>query len=243
MIDKHIAGELAPSGILRAAINLSNPLLVTGTAANGDPQGISPDMARFIADRLGIAVKYVTFASPGELADGLTSDAWDIGLIAIEPARAETIRFSPAYVEIEATYLVPPGSPFTAIEQVDSKGTRIALSARSAYDLYLTRSLQNAGLVRARGLGAAFDLFVMEKLHALAGLRPALLDDSEKMPGSKILPGKFTSVLQAIGTHPDKKAGAAFLQKSVQEAISSGLVKKLIEKHGVSGKLSVAETN
>lgn len=240
MVDKNIVAELAPTGVLRAGVNLSNPLLVTGRAANGDPQGVSPDMAKAIADKLGVAVKYVNFASPGELADAMAKSEWDIGLIAVEPARAETINFSPAYVEIEATYMVPTGSAFTAIDQIDRKGVRIAISARSAYDLYLTRTLKNAELVRAPGLSAAFELFAKGELDALAGLRPALLDDQPKLAGSKILPGQFTAVQQAIGCSPRAAAGAAFVRSFVEDAKKNGFVAQLLEKHGVAGRLSVA---
>ena len=240
MVDPSIVAELAPTGILRAAINLSNPLLVTGKAANGDPQGVSPDMAKAIADALGVTLQYVTFPSPGALADAMAKGEWDIGLIAEEPARAQTIKFSSAYVEIEATYMVPSGSALTSIDQVDSTGTRIAISARSAYDLYLTRTLKNAELVRAGGLGAAFELFANEKLDALAGLRPALIEDAAKMPGAKILPGQFTAVQQAIGCNPKGKAGAAFVRAFVEEAKSGGLIATLIDKHGVAGRLTVA---
>lgn len=240
MVDAKVVAELAPNGFLRAGVNLSNPLLVTGTAANGDPQGVSPSMSKAIADALGVPVKYVTYTSPGELADALARGEWDIGLIAIEPARAETIHFAPAYVEIEATYLVPPGSPLTSIEKVDAKGVRIAVSARSAYDLYLTRTLKDAELVRAPGLAAACDLFLNEKLDALAGLRPALIEDAKKLPGSTILPGQFTAVEQAIGTSPANTAGAAFLHAFIEDAKRSGLVARFIAEHGVTGRLSVA---
>ena len=240
MVDQSIVAELAPKGVLRAAINLSNPLLVTGKAANGDPQGVSPDMAKAIADTLGVKLQYVPFPSPGVLADAMARGEWDIGLIAEEPARAETIKFSPAYVETEATYLVPAGSPFTSIDQVDSKGTRIAISARSAYDLYLTRTLKNAELVRTNGLGAAFEMFAAGGYDALAGLRPTLLEDAPKMPGSRILPGQFTAVQQAIGCNPQGKAGAAFVRNFVEEAKTNGLIARLIEKHGVTGRLTVA---
>ena len=167
---------------------------------------------------------------------------WDIGLIAEEPARAQTIKFSPAYVEIEATYMVPSGSAITSIDQVDSPGTRIAISTRSAYDLYLTRTLKNAELVRANGLGEAFALFMNEKLDALAGLRPALLEDAAKMPGAKILPGQFTAVQQAIGCNRASTAGADFVRAFVETAKTSGLITKLIDKHGVTGRLTVAGT-
>ena len=235
-----VVSELAPSGILRAGVNLSNFLLVTGKTATGDPLGISPDMARAIAERLGAEVAYVTFASPGELADAAGEDLWDIGLIAAEPARAEHIAFSPAYVEIEATYLVPEGSALGAIDDIDRDGVRIAVSARSAYDLYLTRHLKHAELVRAKGLAAARELFVAEKLDALAGLRPGLLADVEAMPGARILDGRFTAVQQAVGTAKANAAGAAFLRDFVADAKASGLVARLIERHGVSGRLLVA---
>jgi polar amino acid transport system substrate-binding protein len=240
MTNSTALADLAPRGVLRAAINLSNPLLVTGKGPQGEPQGVSPDMAKAIADRLGVKFEYVTYPNPGLLADGMAKGEWDIGLIAIEPARAETICFSPSYVEIEVTYLVPAGSKFQRIEDVDSKGTRIAISARSAYDLYLTRTLQHAELVRAGGLGAAVQLFGDEKLDALAGLRPALLEDVAKFPGARILPGQFTAVQQAIGCNPNSKAGAEFIRAFVEEAKKTGFVASLIDKHGVQGRLAVS---
>ncbi|MBN8897149.1 MAG: transporter substrate-binding domain-containing protein, partial [Rhodospirillales bacterium] len=223
-----------------AGINMGNFLLVTGKAPNGDPSGVSPDMARAIADRLGVPVQYVPFARPGELADAAGQDVWDIGLIGAEPARAEKIAFTPAYVEIQATYLVPAGSALQRIEDVDKPGVRIAVTARSAYDLWLERNIRHATLVRADSLPGAVELFQREKLEALAGLRPGLLSDIEKLPGARILDGQFTAVQQAIGTARANAAGAAFLRDFVAEAKASGLVAQLIEKHGVQGRLSVA---
>jgi polar amino acid transport system substrate-binding protein len=231
--------ELAPTGVLRAAINLSNFLLVSGKSPAGEPEGVAPDMARKVAERLGVPVVYVTFARPGELADAAGTGVWDIGLIAAEPSRAETIAFSPAYAEIEATYLVPAGSPLTSIEEVDCPGVRIAIAARSAYDLWLSRQLRHAELVRAPSLDASFELFVADRLDALAGLRPRLLQDVEKLPGARILGGKFTAVQQAVGTAKANAAGARFLHEFVEEAKASGLVADLIERHHVRG-LSVA---
>ena len=238
-----VKAELAPNGVLRAAINLSNPLLVTGEAPNGDPLGVSPDMARTIADRLDVEVKYIPFPSPGALADAIGDGVYDIGLIAAEPARAETIAFTSAYVEIEATYLVPESSSLTTIEDVDQAGVRIAVSARSAYDLYLTRTLQNAKLERAKGLTGALELFKKENFDALAGLRPALNEDIKELPGTKILDGRYTTVQQAIGTQMGRVASAAFLQDFVNEAIDNGLVAGFIKKHGVEGRLLVASKN
>src|SRR3954468_13583649 len=138
--------ELAPTGVLRAGINLSNFLLVTGKSASGDPEGVSPDMAREIATKLGVPVKYVPYKSPGELADMSGTGAWDIGLIGAEPQRAEKIAFTAAYCEIEATYLVPAGSPITGMEQVDRPGVRIVSNAGAAYTLWLERNIRQARL-------------------------------------------------------------------------------------------------
>jgi polar amino acid transport system substrate-binding protein len=196
-------------------------------------------MARAIADKLGVAVTLVPFKSPGELADQAGKNVWDIGLIGAEPQRAEKIAFTAAYVEIEATYMVPEGSPIKSIADVDRKGVRIAVSARSAYDLWLENNIRNATLVRATGLDAAYQTFVADKLDVLAGLRPGLLKDLAKAPGMKILDGKFTAVQQAVGTARSNAAGAAFLSSFVEQAKKSGLVASLIERHKVKG-LSVA---
>jgi polar amino acid transport system substrate-binding protein len=234
-----IKTQLAPHGVLRAAINMGNFLLVTGRSADGGPEGVSPSMARAIADRLGVPVKYVPFAKPGELADEAGRDVWDIGLIGAEPARAEKIAFTAAYAEIEATYMVPPGSPLKSIADVDKPGVRIAVTARSAYDLWLERNIKQATLVRSTGLDGAYEQFATEKLEALAGLRPRLLTDAERMPGATILPGQFTAVQQAVGTAKANAAAAEWLRSVVEEAKASGLVAKFIEQHKVKG-LSVA---
>ena len=238
-VQEDVLAELAPSGVLRAGINLSNFLLVSGKSPTGEPEGVAPDMAREVALRLGVPVAYVTYARPGELADAAGGDVWDIGLIAAEPARAEAIAFSPAYAEIEATYLVPANSPISHIHEVDRPGVRIAIAARAAYDLWLARHLHHAELVRAPSLDASYDLFVSEKLDALAGLRPRLLQDVEKLPGARILEGKFTAVQQAVGTAKANEAGSRFLRDFVEDAKASGLVARLIERHQIRG-LSVA---
>jgi polar amino acid transport system substrate-binding protein len=234
-----VAAELAPRGVLRAGINLSNMLLVTGRGPEGEPQGVSPDMAQAIAERLGVEVQYVPFATPSEVADAAGRDVWDIGLIGAEPARAEKIAFSPAYVEIDSTYLVPAGSPITAIAEVDRPGVRIAVAAGTAYDLWLTRNIRQAELVRVKGIGAAYEHFVRDGLEVLAGLKQQLLGEVGKLPGARILEGRFAAVQQAIGTLRENGAGAAFLADFVAEAKASGLVAGLIAKHGVRG-LSVA---
>jgi polar amino acid transport system substrate-binding protein len=231
---------LAPTGTLRAAINLSNFLLVTGKGADGNPEGVSPDMARELASRLGVGLELLRYKSPGELADAVETGVWDIGNVGAEPARATKIAFTAAYCEIEATYLVPAGSTITTPEEVDQPGKRIASAARSAYGLWLDRNIRHAEVVNATGLDGSFEAFVDQGLDALAGLRPRLLTDVERLPGARILEGSFTAVQQAIGTPRDRDpAGFAFLEAFVEDAKASGFVAGLIEKHGVKG-LTVA---
>jgi polar amino acid transport system substrate-binding protein len=234
-----IIAALAPTGVLRAGINLSNFLLVTGKSPAGDPTGVAPDMAGELAKQLGVPVKYVTFKSPGELADQAGKEVWDVGLIGAEPQRAETIAFTSAYVEIEASYLVPAGSRLKSIAEVDASGVRIAVAGRSAYGLWLDRNIKHAELVRADSLTGATEQFMRDKLDALAGLKPGLLADLDKLPGARILEGKFMSVQQAIGTAKKNTVGAAYLRDFVEEAKASGLVARLIARHKVRG-LSVA---
>jgi len=238
-MSQQVKAELAPTGVLRAGINLSNFLLVTGKTEAGEPVGVAPDLAGEIARRLGVPVKYISYKTPGELADMADTGAWDIGLIGAEPQRAEKISFTPAYVEIEATYLVPAGSRLQAISDVDKPGVRIAVTGRSAYGLWLDRNIKQAELLKSASLDSAYEQFVADKLEALAGLRPRLLSDVEKLPGARILDGQFTAVQQAVGTARRNSAGAEFLRQVVVEAKASGFVARLIEKHKVRG-LSVA---
>ena len=235
-----IRAELAPTGELRAGVNLSNFLLVTGHTPSGDPEGVSPSLAKAIADRLGVPVRYVTYPRPNFLADAADADEWDIGLIGAEPARAERIAFTSAYAEIESTYLVPAGSPIRTMAEVDKPGVRIAVAAGAAYDLWLDRNITNAELVRAPTIDASFEIFVDSQLDVLAGLRPRLVSDIEKLPGARILDGKFSAVQQAVGTPKKNETAATFLRDFVEEAKSSGLIAKLIKQFGVEGKLSVA---
>ncbi|MGF1595897.1 MAG: transporter substrate-binding domain-containing protein [Acidimicrobiales bacterium] len=231
---------LAPTGTLRAAINLSNFLLVTGRGADGNPEGVSPDMARELAAHLGVPIELVRYKTPAAMADDAPSGVWDVGNIGAEPQRAAVIDFSAAYCEIEATYLVPAGSPLTSIADVDRPGIRIASAARAAYDLWLENNLQHAELVHASGLDGSFELFVDEKLDALAGLRPRLTTDVDKLPGARVLDGRFSAVQQAMGTPTGRHgAGYEFLKGFVEEAKASGFVADLIDRHQVDG-LSVA---
>ena len=234
------ASELAPNGVLRAAINMGNFLLVTGRDEAGDPTGVAPDMAREIAARLGASVRYVPFARPGQLADAAGDGVWDIGLIGAEPERARMISFTPAYVEIEAAYLVPPGSPIGTLAEVDRSGVRIAVLAKAAYDLWLERNIVHATLVRANSAEDVAKLLADGEADVLAALAPGLPAEIERLPGARILDGRFTAVQQAVGTRRQNAAGAEFLRGFVEEAKASGLVARLIERHGVTGRLVVA---
>jgi polar amino acid transport system substrate-binding protein len=237
---QQVVAELAPTGVLRAAINMGNFLLVTGKAPSGDPSGVSADIAAAIAARLGVPVKYVPYARPGELADDAEKGLWDIGNIGAEPQRAAVIDFTAAYCEIEATYLVPAGSPIRGVGEVDRPGKSIAVTARSAYGLWLENNIKQAKLVQFDSADAAVKAFVDDKMDAYAGLRPALVGLAEKLPGSRILDGQFSAVQQAVGTPKKNTAGFAFLRDFVEEAKRSGVVASLIERHGVTGRLSVA---
>jgi polar amino acid transport system substrate-binding protein len=225
---------LAPSGRLRVGVNLGNFLLVSKQSADG-VGGIVPDLAQELARRLGVAFELVLYPAAGPVADAAKTGAWDVAFIGAEPQRASEIDFTEPYIEIEATYLVPAGSPIRSIADVDRKGVRIAVANRSAYDLWLARNIKQAELVRAEGIEGSWQLFLKEKLDVLAGLKPRLLQDREKLPGSRILEGRFTAVQQAIGTPKGRPDGAAYLREFAQDIKSSGLVAQLIERHNVKG--------
>src|SRR5215469_10197842 len=240
MADPKLVAELAPTGVLRAAINMGNFLLVTGKAPNGDPTGVSPSMAAAIAERLGVPLKLVPYARPGEIADDAESDKWDIGNIGAEPQRAAVISFTAAYAEIEATYLVPAGSPIKAIAEVDQPGKRLAVTARSAYGLWLENNYVQGELVQFDNAAEAFKAFDAGGFDAYAGLRPGLIDEQAKRAGSRILEGQFTAVQQAVGTPKKNVAGFEFLKAFVEEAKAKGLVASFIDRQGTVGRLSVA---
>lgn len=231
--------SLAPTGTLRAAINLSNFLLVSGRDGDGKPFGIAPELAAEVARRVGAPIEFICYEKPDALAAAADHAVWDIGLIGAEPARARTIAFTPAYAEIECTFLVAPTSPIGRIEDVDRTGVRIASLQGAAYDLWLQRNIKHAELVEARTLDESFELFRSEGLDALAGLRPRLLSDMQKLAGGRLLDGCFASVQQAIGTRRDNTAAIPFLRDFVAEAKQSGLIARLIRRHSVEG-LSVA---
>jgi polar amino acid transport system substrate-binding protein len=227
--------ELAPSGTLRVGLNYGNFLLVLKDAPDGAPNGIAPDLGRELGRRLGVPVAFVKFKQAGQLADGVRDGKCDVGFLGAEPQRANEIAFTKAYLEIPVTFLVPAGSKIQAIADVDRAGVRVSVSARSAYDLYLSRNLKNAKLERAEGIDGSYDLFVNGKLEVLAGLKPRLVSDAQKLPGSRVLDGQITGVQQACGTTKARAAGAQYLSEFIEDVKRSGLVAKTIDKHGVKG--------
>jgi len=236
---ENVIKQLAPKGYLRAAINLSNFLLVTGKESNGDPQGVSPDLAKALANELNVDIKLITFNRPGELADAISEDAWDIGNIANEPERAKSITFSLPYTTIESTFLIRNGLNINSLQDVDKKGINIAVAERSAYDLWLTENIKNADLIRAKSIDESFSVFQENKYEALAGLRPKLIDDIKKTTDCYLLDEPFTFINQCIGSKPGNLEAKNFINNFVKRNIENGFIKNLLSKYDVLGKLSL----
>ena len=236
---REVRDALSRHGALRAGINMSNFLLVSRRDADGGPAGVSPDMAAALAHCLDLPLVKVPYASPGLVADAAERDEWDVALLGAEPQRAAVIDFTAPYSEIEATYLVPAESSLQDVSEVDRPGRRIAVAARTAYGLWLERNIAQAELVTGDGFDAAFALFETQEFDALAGLRPKLIDDVEKLPGSRMLPGRFMAVQQAIGVPKSASVAIRYLQQFVALALEHGFVDEAIRRHGVQG-LSVA---
>ncbi|HET7825727.1 MAG TPA: ABC transporter substrate-binding protein [Anaeromyxobacter sp.] len=224
--------DLAPRGTLRAAINFGNPVLAQKDPATGEPRGVSVDLARELGRRLGVPVELVTFDAAGKVFDALRDGAWDVAFLAIDPARAAGIDFTQPYVRIEGTYLVPEGSPLRKVEDADRDGVRVAVGRGSAYDLFLTRAVKHATLVRADTGAAALDAFVAEELEAAAGVRQALETFAKAHPGLRVMDGAFMSIEQAMGTPRGRDAGARYLRAFVGDALSSGLVSRGLLRSG-----------
>ena len=227
--------SLSPSGKLRAGINYSNFLLAGKDPVSGEPRGIAVELAREIGRRLDIPIEFNTFEDAGQMADAVTRGAWDIAFLADEPARANEILFTAPYVEIDAGYLVPPGSPIRSIADADTGGVRIAVAGKSAYDLFLSRTLRHATLVRAKGMAASYELFAAEKLDLLAGIKPWLAIIAERMPGCRVLDGRFTAVQQCIGTPRGRESGAKYLRDFVDDIKTSGFLAETIRRLGLRG--------
>ena len=227
--------DLAPSGTLKIGLNYQNFLLVLGDGPDGMPRGIAPDLARELARRVGLPVEYVRFDAAGKLFDAVKAAQCDVGFLGAEPQRADEVSFTSAYLEIPVTFLVPAGSPIRTLADVDRQGVRVSVSERSAYDLFLSRNLKKAQLVRAKGIPASYDLFMAQKLEALGGLKPKLVEEQARTPGSRVLDGQITGVQQAIGAPKGRPAAAKYLREFAEDVKRSGLVARTIEKQGVKG--------
>jgi polar amino acid transport system substrate-binding protein len=231
-VSPEIRSELAPTGTLRAAINLGNPVLAQKDPVTGEPRGVSVDLARELGRRLNVPVELVTYDAAGKVFDALKSGVWDIAFLAIDPARASEISFTAPYVIIEGTYMVPADSPLRTIGDVDRDGVRVAVGNKSAYDLYLTRTLKRAQIVRVPTSPAAIEIFLTDKLEAAAGVKQPLLQFAKTNPKMRVMDGRFMVIEQAMGTPKGREAGARYLREFVEEMKASGFVARGLERSG-----------
>lgn len=231
-ISPAVRKDLTPGGKLRVGVNFGNALL---TRRDPNPGGIVVDLATELASRLGVPLQIVSYEGAGPLADSASKGEWEVGFLGAEPQRANEIDFTAPYAEIEATYVVPVNSPLKNVTDVDRPGVRIAISAKSAYDLYLSRTLKHAELVRFQGSPNALKHFVQDKLDALAGLKPLLIDDVENTPGTRLIEGRFSVVQQAVGTQKGREAGAKYLREFVEDVKASGMVARVMQNNGIRG--------
>ncbi len=227
--------ELAPTGALRAAINLGNPVLASRDPATGEPRGVSVDLARELGARLGVPVELVAYDAAGRVVDALRSGAWDVAFLAIDPKRALEIAYTPPYVEIEGAYLVREASPLRDNAAVDAPGVRVVVAQGAAYDLHLSRELEHATLVRVPSSAAVVDAFLADGYEVAAGVKQQLEADARRHRGLRLLPGRFMVIRQAMGTPRGREAGARTLARFVEEMKASGFVARALERHGVEG--------
>jgi polar amino acid transport system substrate-binding protein len=235
-----VRADLAPSGTLRAGINYGNPILAQRDPATGDLRGITVDLSKELARRIGVPVELVPYDAAGKMTDALKTGAWDVAYLAVDPGRAEEISFTAPYLEIEGTYLVPDGSPIRTIADVDRDGVRIAAGAKSAYDLFLSRNLTRATIVRAPTALEAVDKFKADKLEAVAGVRQALVSAAAAIPGSRVLDERFMVIAQAAGVPKGRDAGARYVREFIEDAKASGLVAKALKDSGVEHSATIA---
>ena len=238
-MDKDFLNRLLPKGILRAGINMSNFLLVTGKSLDGSPEGVSPDLVKKIASELKVDYKLIPFPRPGELADAVNDDIWDIGNIAFEPERANTISFTNPYVLIDANFLVNKKSDFKTNKDIDKSGVRIVVAERSAYDLWLTDNLLNAELYRVASIQESHEIFNNNEVDVLAGLKPKLLDEVLTNNNCLIIEDPFTFVKQSVGFKKGDDEVIEFLNKLILKYLKSGFIYNLLKKHKVEEKLSL----
>jgi polar amino acid transport system substrate-binding protein len=231
-----ILRAFTPTGKLRASINLGNPILANKHATTGVPIGVSIDLAHNFAKRLGADLELVVFDAAGKSVDAVKAEQADIGFFAIDPLRGEGIAFTAPYVLIEGSYLVPQGSPLQSNDEVDRAGIRVTVGKGSAYDLFLTRELKNAQIVRAPTSPTVVDVFVAQKLEVAAGVKQQLESDLARFPGHRLLPGRFMVIQQAMGTPKSRGTDAAdYLAAYVEEMKTSGFVGDALQRHGIQG--------
>lgn len=227
--------ELAPSGTLRAAINFGNPVLATRNVATGEARGVSVDLARELGKWLGIPVELVTYAAAGKVVEGIKSAAWDIGFFAIDPVRGADTDFTAAYVVIEGAYLVPQGSAIVRNEDVDRDGVRVVVGRGSVYDLYLTREMKKATLLRAPTSQGVTEMMVAEKVEVAAGVKQQLEADAKRVPGLRLIDGRFMVINQAMAVPKGGSAGVAYAAAFIEQMKSSGFVAASLKRHGIEG--------
>ena len=240
MISQRLRDALAPTGTLRAGLNLSNFLLVSGQNADGTPAGVSPDLARHIAAALDVPCEFLLFETPGQLADAVAADVWDICNIAHEPDRARQIDFSQPYILIDANFLVRTESAFTSNEDIDQKDVKIIAFYRSAYDLWLRDNLQHASLVAADSIQHSHDMFLRGEADVLASLKPRLQMELDT-DRHRIIAPRFTAIKQAVGIKKTDPAVLQFLNDLINDAIENGFIEASLAAHGVDDKLSLPE--
>ncbi len=226
---------LAPTGTLRAAINLGNAVLATRDAATGGVRGVSVDLSRELARRLGVPVELVVFTSAGKVVEEIGNGSWDVACVGVDPARAAQIEFSEPFVEIEGAYLVSTGSALQDQVEVDRDDVRVVVGKGSVYDLYLTRELKHARIVRAPTSPEVTDAMVAQRLDVAAGVRQQLEADARRLPGLRLLTGRFMVIRQAMATPKGRgDAGARYLSRFVEEMKASGFVAAALARHGIA---------
>ena len=224
--------DLAPSGTLRAAINVGNTVLAARpTAPGGEPTGVSVDLAKELARRLGVPLYLIIFDAAGKVVEAGKTGDWDIAFVALDPARAAEINQSPPYVQIEGAYLVRNESPLKSNDEVDRKGNRVVVARNSAYDLYLSRALKQAEIVRTPTSATVVDTMLKDNHEVSAGVKQTLENDARRLPGVRLLPGRFMVINQAMASQKGKEAGARYLREFIEEMKASGFVAKAIERH------------
>ena len=227
--------ELAPTGTLRAAINLGNPILASKDATTGEPRGVSVDLAREAAKRAGVPLQLVTFTSAGQVVEAVKAKTVDLAFVAIDPVRAADTEYTAPYVVIEGAYLVRQASPVRSNDQVDRAGTRIVVGRGSAYDLFLSREIKAATLVRAPTSPAVVDMFVADNLEVAAGVRQQLEADAKRIPGLRMLDGRFMVINQAMGVPKGRTAAQAWLSNFIEDMKASGFVAAALQRHAIQG--------